>query len=212
MKRLLLLLILPYVFKGQDTIFKKDNTTIICKITKVTSSMLFYTENKIGKSISISDISKYSNQQTNNSTSSSNTQESDVKCDFKVTYDKFESDTTYTLEFAEWLNVYKVKKKGKVVYFMRLVNEGVTANYLKKGIIIMLSDGSKIEKPEEKIDCKFRAGTMYDFTAFFRLTPEDLDLLSKNRMTDWRLYIYDRSLNEKRGEKLRQQILCLIKS
>lgn len=210
MKKLILLLLLPFAIKGQDTIFKKDNTLIYCKITKVTSSMVFYTENKIGKSISITDVNRYTSNKTNESIKENEVES--TKCDIKLKYDKFENDSTYTLDFADWLRVLKVKKSGKVVYFMRLSNEGFSPQYGKTGVTILLSDGSKIEKPNQKIDCTFRAGSVYDFSAFFVLNENDLQLLSKHRMTDWRLYIYDRGLGEKRGEKLREQILCLIKS
>ncbi len=47
---------------AQDTIFAKKNgkiETVPCKITKITSMRVFYTENKIGSSISLKDLDNY---------------------------------------------------------------------------------------------------------------------------------------------------------
>ena len=49
--------------KSQDTIFvKKDKKVenILCKITKVTSMNIFYTESKVGKSLSLKEVMSYS--------------------------------------------------------------------------------------------------------------------------------------------------------
>ncbi len=55
---------------SQDTlIVKKDNheDTILCKITKITSMNVFYTQNKIGKTIPLSDIVYHSKYESNTS-------------------------------------------------------------------------------------------------------------------------------------------------
>ena len=65
--------------KSQDTIFVKEGgkvdfqiNTVICKITKVASMNIFYTENKIGKTILLSDVYSYK---------TISTQSSDIKKD-----------------------------------------------------------------------------------------------------------------------------------
>lgn len=65
MKKLFTIVFLSFLFNlhAQDTlVIKKD--TILCKITRVTSMNIFYTENKVGKSIAISDVSYYSKPKT----------------------------------------------------------------------------------------------------------------------------------------------------
>lgn len=219
MKKLILLtgIIISFQAKSQDTIFKKDNTSILCKVTKVTSTTIFYTETKIGKSIPLSDVSRYSNNASVSAslpqtTTTQNSTSAPTDCDISKKVDKFDGSITYRADFAAWAKFIKVVKGNDTVYFASFATEGTTANYSKKGVILLLSDGSKIEKPNAEVDCKFRAGMMYDYTTFFRLTKEDLKTLSTKRITDWQLYITERGLGEKRGEKLRESLICLIKS
>ena len=133
-------------------------------------------------------------------------------CDIQKTADKFDGSITYKAEFAKWACFSKVIKGSDTTYYAYFSTEGTTANYYKKGVIILLSNGSKIEKPNAEVDCKFRAGVMYDYTSFFTLTKDDMKILSTNRITDWRLYVTERGLGEKRGEKLKETLICLIKS
>lgn len=61
MKKLLLFILFPILVQSQtDTIFCKDATIIVCKITLVNNYNMFYTENKVGKSIEIKKVENYS--------------------------------------------------------------------------------------------------------------------------------------------------------
>ncbi len=57
----LFFVLISFCIKGQDTIIKNDRTTLIlCKVTRVTPTTIFFTENKIGKSILLNEVSHYS--------------------------------------------------------------------------------------------------------------------------------------------------------
>src|SRR5436190_8306149 len=61
MKKLLFLFLLPYFSWTQtDTIFDKDESVIVCKITLVNNYNIFYTEKQVGKSIELKKVKLYS--------------------------------------------------------------------------------------------------------------------------------------------------------
>lgn len=197
---------LPILLRSQDTIIKKSNEIILCKITKVTSANIFYTENKIGKSISINETGYCSKAVP----SSSPTINIASECDVKKSYDKFEDETIIKTESFNWAYVKKYTKKGNVSYYLQLHAEAFSANYYKTGVIILFENGIRLEKPNAKIDCTFRQNSMYDYYSFFELTAEDLKTLSENNMTDFQLYLAKRSIPEKKAIKLKENIACLI--
>ena len=70
MKKLIFILsfslLLTTILKSQDTIFYNKNgkaETILCKITKVNHINIFYTENKVGKSIALKYVTTYTGYQ-----------------------------------------------------------------------------------------------------------------------------------------------------
>lgn len=199
----------PFVMKGQDTIIKKAGEVILCKITKVTSANVFYTENKIGKSIPLSEtgyVSKPSNipQKTTEPATTS-------ECDVKKIEDKFDGSITYSTGL-DWAMFYKFQKGAMTSYSLRLEADGSTSNYYKTGVVILLEDGSKIEKPNAKIDCKSYSNYGYKFSSWVDLTISERELLKSKRITDFRLYIYEKSISEKKGQKLIGSIKCISES
>lgn len=60
---IILLLLLSSTIYGQDTIIKLGGDTVLCKMTKASASMLFYTEKGIGKSIEKGDVKYYSGKE-----------------------------------------------------------------------------------------------------------------------------------------------------
>lgn len=134
------------------------------------------------------------------------------ECKVKTTVDKFKDVKFLTADFVEWARFTKVISGNDTAYFLHLWAEATTSNYGKKGCIILLSDGTKIEKPEANIDCKFRVGTMFDYTTDIKLTKEEVDLLSKKWITAFQLYIAERSWGEKKGTKIKETLVCLIEA
>lgn len=88
MKRLVLtiLFINPFLLGAQnDTIITIKDDTIICKITKVTSMNIFYTENKIGKSIPKNEVKRFIQNLNKNKDTTSATKE--IKLPVSKDYD-----------------------------------------------------------------------------------------------------------------------------
>ena len=135
-----------------------------------------------------------------------------TNCDIKKEVDKFDGKITSRTDDFKWCNFTKVVKGADTLYFIYLTAEGMTGTYLKKGVTLLFTDGSKIEKNDADFDCKYRAGSMHDYSAFIRLTNDDLNQLTTKTMSDFRLYIHPRGFGEKKGLKLIESLKCLIKS
>jgi hypothetical protein len=208
MKRIILVLLIPIAFKAQDTIIKKAGEVILCKITKVTTANIFYTENKIGKTIPISETGYYSKPLQSQQTTSIPAKAED--CHVKREVDKFTNEVQLNADFPKWFRIIKYVKGGRATYYASLWTEGTTGNYAKKGAIILFEDGSKITKDEAEIDCDYRAGVMYDYTAFFPLNDWDLSLLTTKRTVGVRLFVVDREWGEKKGDNIKEQLNCLV--
>jgi len=84
------------------------------------------------------------------------------------------------------------EKQGKKSVFMYLRVNGSTLNIGKTGVIILLEGDKRIEKPNADIKVEIETSNSgWDYTTFIELTPDDLKLLSENKILKYRLYIYD---------------------
>lgn len=105
--------------------------------------------------------------------------------------------------------IYKMINKSDTIYYLSLKAYGSTATVDGKGVIILFDDGSKLEKPDEKIDVKVGQKD-YDYSCFIRLTKEDIQLLRKNKISKYRLYIYDTNVSSFSAESLVNYTNCII--
>ncbi len=130
----------------------------------------------------------------------------------EVRVDKFDGDTTYTTPYKPGYMdlIHFVKTNG--ITFMSLKAYGSTLNVGKEGVIILLADGTKIEKPEAKIDADVNTSTSggWDYSAFVRLDDSDIEKLTKSTVTDFRLYIYDSKVLPKKAALYQQYLKCLV--
>tara|TARA_B110000879_G_C10688180_1_gene324365 strand:- start:21 stop:410 length:390 start_codon:yes stop_codon:yes gene_type:complete len=126
-----------------------------------------------------------------------------------MSVDKFEGDTTYTSPYKSgYLDLVHFIKVNEVVY-MSLKAPGSTPNVGKEGVVVLLENGDKIEKPEAKIDVDVNAAAGYDYTAFFTLDKSDIEKLKASPITDLRLYIYDAKILKKKALKYLEYIKCI---
>lgn len=124
----------------------------------------------------------------------------------KEKVDKFSENKSYISPAYEPIVI--IKSKG--IIGMRIEVEGSTANVSKKGAILLLENGAKLEKPEAEIEVEVNRKTKaYSYSTFFRLSEEDIALLSENKIIDVRLYIYDLKIDS--GEAIKGFIRCLSK-
>lgn len=126
------------------------------------------------------------------------------------TKDKFTDKVTYNSPINEDIILYKVYDKGIESIFMRISVYGSTVNVNKTGVIILLENGEKVEKPNAEIKTevsKFSKG--YSYSTFIKLEEKDIEKLIQSPITDVRLYIYDGVI--KNGLKISEYLKCLTK-
>ena len=124
--------------------------------------------------------------------------------------DKFIGDTTYMTPYASGFSFVK-KKKGKSETIYLAKNEpGSTLNVGKKGLIILLENGKRIDKPNAELDVKASTyGSGYVYSVLAELTADDVNLLLNNLITDSRLYIYDGTTNKEDAKTLIEYLKCI---
>lgn len=138
----------------------------------------------------------------------------DLFCaDITTETDKFTGEIRSTSPYSEGVSFIKVNKDGKIKIYLAINETGSTVAVGKTGLILLLENGKKIEKPSAPITVKVNSGYTgakgYVFSAFEELNTEDIKLLSENAITDNRLYIYDGTI--KNGKKLQSYLNCLNK-
>ncbi|MFK7049894.1 hypothetical protein V3Q77_08330 [Flavobacterium davisii] len=122
--------------------------------------------------------------------------------DIEKREDKFTSKTSYISPTEK--HVYFLEEDGQV--YISLKAHGNIPKVGAKGVIILLEDG-KIEKPNADITVSYNHS--YDYTAFIKLTKEDILLLQSKKITAYRLYIFDFELEN--GDLYKEYLKCLIK-
>lgn len=129
--------------------------------------------------------------------------------DIETTTDKFNGETTASSDYSEGIKFLKITKNGSSKIYMAINESGSTLNVGEKGLILLLENGNKIERPNAKIDVDTGSGRNYVYSAFIELTKKEIDLIINNPITDDRLYIYDGEI--KNGAKLSEYLKCLTK-
>jgi len=126
--------------------------------------------------------------------------------------DDFSGEMTYTaridVENDGDVSFIKVIKGKSVVYYLSIwVKE--SGIYTGEGVSIILKNGKRINKPNEKVDYSYTAGDFYT-TAFMRLTPNDISLLKQSGISKYKLYISQGELLDK-SNLSKDYFNCLLK-
>ena len=119
--------------------------------------------------------------------------------------DKFTNEVRFNSPSSE--HVSFIKDKG--IIYIYLTSHGKTLNVNKKGIIILLKDGSKITNDTANIDVKVDGDGWYTYTSMFALSNEDISKISNSYITDYRLFVYDFALDN--GPLFSEYLKCLSK-
>lgn len=125
--------------------------------------------------------------------------------------DKFEDKETFYTPFESGISFVKTVEKGKSAIFMSVRINGSSLSVSKKGLNILFEDGTKLTKPEAGIDTDVSSGSGYVYSAFIKLTPADIKLLTEKSITDTRAYIYDGMVDKESAKKIREYLKCLTK-
>jgi len=131
--------------------------------------------------------------------------------DIKESRDKFKSEVTYSTPVGyDKINFMKVKTLKDTHTYMCISEIGSNVNLNKKGVVILLENGFRINKPQADLRVEVsNSGTDYVYSAFFELNANDIKMLTANVITDYRLYIYDRAVTT--GYTLREQLKSILK-
>lgn len=120
-----------------------------------------------------------------------------------VQKDKFTNKVTKYSPLLEPVSF--VKNNG---IFMSLKAYGSTAVVDGTGVIILLSNGQKINK-KVKINVEVSSGK-FEYSAFFPLTQNDIAQLTKYEIDDFKLYIFENSL-ALNGNAYKEYLKCMQK-
>ena len=105
--------------------------------------------------------------------------------------------------------IYKTIKGSKTVYSLSLQTYGSTVNVGESGAIILFDDGTKMNKPSEKIsvDTDDRG---FEYSAFITLSETEVKSLTTKKIKKFRLYIYDEEVNPGEADKFTHYVQCVI--
>ena len=137
--------------------------------------------------------------------------------DIKVSLDKFDGTTTWSSPYiskiygqvkSERVSFTKIKRDEEFIIYLSLKATGTTLNMFEKGIILLFTDGDKIEFPNAEIDTKAGDGAYWEYSAFVRISDEQLDKFINKDIDAFRLYIYDSNVTPfpEKVKKKRKQI------
>ena len=94
------------------------------------------------------------------------------------------------------IHLIKYINKNKATYYIDLMTQGRTVFVGWKGAILLFTDGTKMKKPNAKINIEV-SDYGYRYTAFIPVTQADLKVLSSKNIDKFRLSIFDGPLSPK---------------
>lgn len=135
--------------------------------------------------------------------------EKESDCDFLTKdKDKFTGEIKFYYD-SEIYSINKHIKNGKSVYYLGLYTKGATAS-TGKGVVLLFSDGTKINKPSVPTDVRVNSSAQFEHSAFLQLSIAEMQVLSRKKLSDFRIYIFDQSIDD--SDRLQKAATCLLKS
>ena len=124
--------------------------------------------------------------------------------------DKFDSTVTLTSPFTNPCYFLKIEKSNDTVVILHLTSYGSTLNSGVKGVVILLADGTKISRPGTKVKTDVHnSDSDWKYSAYLVLSSEEIEQLLKSSITDYKLYIYEASVNANTAENYKQYLRCI---
>ena len=105
----------------------------------------------------------------------------------------------------------KVIDRGETTIYLIVRVSGSTLNVGKEGLYILFEDGTKLIKPDAKIDVEVSSGSGYVYSAFVPLSQSEIKLLINKDITDKRTYLYDGTVDNESAKEIREYLKCLTK-
>jgi hypothetical protein len=122
--------------------------------------------------------------------------------------DKVSIDSPFEKDGADRIQLSKVKNANNITYYLYLTATGSTPNVGIEGVILLLDDNTKINKPDVSVDVKV-SGTSYEYSALVPLTLAEVGTLKTKGIDKYRLYIYDHNLSFGMTEKFKMYFQCI---
>jgi hypothetical protein len=116
--------------------------------------------------------------------------------DITRSVDDFTGKITLKSPNSKSMTIYKMIRNDQVhpfldtVYYLRLETTGLTCVVDGDEAIVLFTDGTKWNK-SEKIECEVGDGDYYNYSAFIRLSPDDLNLFTTKTISKFKLYIFE---------------------
>jgi hypothetical protein len=106
------------------------------------------------------------------------------------------------------IGINKYINKNVVTYYLSLETHSVSVSSGNKGVIVLFTDGSKWQRPSEKVDVNVD-DHHFRYSAFIRLSAADLQVFSNKQIKKYRLYIYDEELTSEFADQFRGYVKCI---
>ena len=122
--------------------------------------------------------------------------------------DQVSVDSPFEKDWSDIIKLSKVKNGNTTSYYLYLTTTETTPNVGIKGVILLLDDNTKINKPNVSVDVKVN-GTSYEYSALVPLTLAEVGTLKTKGIDKYRLYIYDHNLSFGMTEKFKMYFQCI---
>lgn len=109
-------------------------------------------------------------------------------CDYiSKKVDEFTGEKTFKLKINDDVTFLKCIENNTTSYYLSIYIKEVGI-YTGKGVILLLANGQKINKPNEEVECTYMSSSFYT-KSFIKLTNSDLQLLKNNALQKYKLYV-----------------------
>jgi len=125
----------------------------------------------------------------------------------KVEEDKFSNKTTLRTGLLEGVSFTKIIDESGTRIYMSLGAYGSTLNVGISGVKVLLDNGDVLNF-DVKVDANSGKGSGWEYSAFILLNDQDIKVLTQHSITDFRLYIHDRTVKD--GNKFKELLKCLV--
>lgn len=105
------------------------------------------------------------------------------------------------------VSIIKVVNKGISIYYLSIMIRESNI-YRGNGVTIILKNGKKINKPNEKVESTYLGSDFYSKT-FISLSKTDIALLKESGISKYKLYISTGDISE-HSDKIKELFNCLL--
>lgn len=128
------------------------------------------------------------------------------------------NDTTFQISYdspvlgnhMSTIHLIKKIRKKEAAYHLELMTQGSTVFVGWKGAILVFTDGTKMKKPNAKIDIAI-SDNGYRYSTSIALTQADMKILSSKSIDKFRLNIFEGAVNSKDAGMLKIYAKNIVK-